>query len=49
MIGNHKLVVDAFCEVKDFVRPWQDLEFYNFAEIPSIDLTRYIYLIKLTR
>jgi hypothetical protein len=32
MLGNRKLVVDAFCEVKDFVRPWQDQEFYDFAQ-----------------
>jgi hypothetical protein len=32
MLGNRKLVVDAFCEVKDFVRPWQDEEFYNFSK-----------------
>ena len=31
MLGNRKLVVDAFCEVKDFVRPWQDQEFYDFS------------------
>ena len=32
MLGDRKLIVDAFCEVKDFVRSWQDQEFYSFAQ-----------------
>jgi hypothetical protein len=31
MLGNRKLVVDAFCEVKEFTQAWQDEEFYDFA------------------
>jgi hypothetical protein len=31
MLGNRKLVVDAFCEVKEFVQPWQDSEFHDFS------------------
>jgi hypothetical protein len=30
MLGNRKLIVDAFCEVKEFTQAWQDEEFYNF-------------------
>jgi hypothetical protein len=31
MLGNRKLVVDAFCEVREFTQTWQDEEFYDFA------------------
>jgi hypothetical protein len=32
MLGNRKLVVDVFCEVKEFTRAWQDLEFWDFSQ-----------------
>jgi hypothetical protein len=32
MLGNRKLIVDAFCEVREFTRAWQDEEFYNFKD-----------------
>jgi hypothetical protein len=32
MLGNRKLIVDAFCEVREFTKAWQDEEFYNLAE-----------------
>jgi len=31
MLGNRKLIVDAFCEVKEFTKSFQDAEFYDFA------------------
>jgi hypothetical protein len=31
MLGNRKLIVDAFCEVKDLVGLSKDQEFYDFA------------------
>jgi hypothetical protein len=31
MLGNRKLIVDAFCEVKEFTKAFQDAEFHNFA------------------
>lgn len=31
MINNRKLLVDAFCEVREFTKDYQDAEFYNFA------------------
>ena len=31
MLGNRKLVVDAFCEVREFTNDFQDAEFYDFA------------------
>ena len=31
MLGNHKLVVDQCCEVKEFTGAWQDESFYDFA------------------
>jgi hypothetical protein len=30
MLGNRKLIVDAFCEVREFTRTWQDEEFHDF-------------------
>ena len=32
MLGNRKLIVDAFCEVKEFTGSWQDAEFYDFSK-----------------
>lgn len=32
MLGNRKLVIDVFCEVKEFTRAWQDLEFWDFSQ-----------------
>jgi hypothetical protein len=32
MLGNRKLVVDAFCEVKEFTKTFQDAKFYDFAK-----------------
>jgi hypothetical protein len=32
MLGNRKLIVDVFCEVKEFTKPWQDAEFWNFSQ-----------------
>lgn len=31
MLGNRKLIVDAFCEVKEFTEAFQDATFYDFA------------------
>jgi hypothetical protein len=31
MLGNRKLIVDAFCEVKEFTGAFQDEKFYDFA------------------
>jgi hypothetical protein len=31
MIGSRKLIVDAFCEVKEFTGAFQDAKFYDFA------------------
>jgi hypothetical protein len=31
MLGNRKLIVDAFCEVKEFTEAFQDAKFYDFA------------------
>jgi hypothetical protein len=32
MLGNRKLLVDAFCEVRYFTTEWQDQEFWDFAK-----------------
>jgi len=32
MLGNRKLIVDAFCEVKEFTKAFQDAKFYDFAQ-----------------
>ena len=32
MIHNRKLIVDAFCEVKEFTEKFQDAKFYDFAK-----------------
>jgi hypothetical protein len=32
MLGNRKLLVDAFCEVRYFTTEWQDREFWDFAK-----------------
>jgi hypothetical protein len=32
MLGNRKLIVDAFCEVKEFTQEFQDAKFYDFAK-----------------
>jgi len=32
MINNRKLIVDAFCEVKEFTKACQDAKFYDFAK-----------------
>ena len=32
MLGNRKLIVDAFCEVKEFTKSCQDGDFWSFAE-----------------
>ena len=32
MLGNCKLFVDAFCEVRDFVTAWTDAEFCDFGQ-----------------
>jgi hypothetical protein len=31
MLGNRKLLVDTFCEVREFTKDYQDAEFYSFA------------------
>jgi len=31
MLGNRKLIVDVFCEVKEFTEAFQDAKFYDFA------------------
>jgi hypothetical protein len=43
MLGNRKLIVDAFCEVKEFTKAFQDAEFCDFAKEDIIP--RAIYLI----
>lgn len=32
MLGNRKLLVDAFCEVRYFTTEWQDREFWDFSK-----------------
>jgi hypothetical protein len=32
MLGNRKLIVDAFCEVREFTKAWQDEEFWDFSK-----------------
>jgi hypothetical protein len=32
MLGNRKLLVDAFCEVREFTKACQDREFWDFAK-----------------
>jgi hypothetical protein len=32
MLGNRKLLVDAFCEVREFTKEFQDAEFYDLAQ-----------------
>lgn len=36
MIGNRKLLVDAFCEVREFTKAYQDYEFWDFAKEEEI-------------
>jgi len=43
MLGNRKLVVDAFCEVREFTEAWQDAKFYDFATEDPVP--RAVYLI----
>ena len=31
MLGNRRLIVDHGCEVREFIKPWQDESFYDFA------------------
>ena len=31
MLGNRKLIVDDFCEVREFTKDFQDAKFYDFA------------------
>jgi hypothetical protein len=31
MLGNRRLLVDAFCEVREFTKDYQDAEFFDFA------------------
>jgi hypothetical protein len=31
MLGNRKLIVDTFCEVKEFTESFQDAKFYDFS------------------
>jgi len=31
MIGNRKLIIDAFCEVYDLIKHWADAEFWDFS------------------
>ena len=33
MLGNRKLIVDAFCEVKEFTESFQDAKFYDFDSV----------------
>jgi hypothetical protein len=33
MLGNRKLYVDRFCEVKEFTHSFQDEEFYDFGQV----------------
>ena len=32
MLGNHKLVLDTFCEVYDLIKHWADVTFWDFQE-----------------
>jgi len=32
MIGNRKLLVDEFCEAREFVKAWQDQTFHDFSQ-----------------
>jgi len=32
MLDNRKLIVDAFCKAQEFIKPWQDAEFWNFSQ-----------------
>ena len=32
MLGNRRLIVDNFCEVKEFTKEWQDEMFWDFAK-----------------
>lgn len=36
MLGNRKLIVDEFCEVREFTKAFQDAEFYDFAEVEKV-------------
>ena len=36
MLGNRKLFVDAFCEVREFTKEFQDTEFCDFAAVEII-------------
>jgi hypothetical protein len=43
MLGNRRLIVDAFCEVREFTKEFQDAEFCDFAKEDIIP--RAVYLI----
>jgi hypothetical protein len=32
MIGNRKLILDAFCEVYELLKPWMDGDFFDFSK-----------------
>lgn len=33
MLGQHKIIVDSWSEVWDFLKPWADGEFWDFAQV----------------
>jgi hypothetical protein len=36
MLGNRKLLVDAFCEVREFTKEFQDEEFHSFTNVDIV-------------
>jgi hypothetical protein len=42
MLGNRKLFVDAFCEVREFTKEFQDEEFYNFGSVKIVPGSIYL-------
>jgi hypothetical protein len=42
MLGNRKLLVDAFCEVREFTKEFQDAEFYDFAQEDPVPGAAYL-------
>lgn len=43
MLGSRELVVDTFCEVYDLLKPWVDMEFWDFSN--HLPVEGAIYLI----
>jgi hypothetical protein len=43
MLGSRRLVLDAMCEIYDFMQPWADESFWDFSQVTPTPGSIYVF------